>query len=117
MIEIRAERSAYQRATHIWVVDHDPQQGRLVGAALGFRFVEAGEFSEPTLRISDESAQQWIDELWRAGFRPSEGTGSAGSLAATERHLEDMRRLVFDRPEVHVEVETAPAARRPRSKS
>jgi hypothetical protein len=29
------------------------------------------------------------------GLRPSEGTGSAGALAATERHLKDMQRLVF----------------------
>ena len=36
-----------------------------------------------------------IDELWSAGLRPSEGTGSAGSLAATERHLADMRAFAF----------------------
>ncbi len=40
------------------------------------------------------SAQQLMDELWNVGFRPSEGTGSAGSLAATQRHLGDMRSLV-----------------------
>lgn len=32
-----------------------------------------------------------MDELWTCGLRPSEGTGSAGSLAATERHLKDMQ--------------------------
>jgi hypothetical protein len=36
-----------------------------------------------------------MDELWRVGLRPTEGTGSAGSLAATERHLKDMQRIAL----------------------
>lgn len=38
-----------------------------------------------------------IDDLWTAGLRPTEGAGSAGALAATQRHLQDMRALVFDK--------------------
>jgi hypothetical protein len=49
---------------------------------------------EPLLTLTDNEATALIDELWRAGVRPSEH-GSAGQLAATERHLADMRRLVF----------------------
>lgn len=48
------------------------------------------------LRLTQEDAQALMDELWHVGLRPSEGTGSAGSLAATERHLEDMRKIVFE---------------------
>jgi hypothetical protein len=51
--------------------------------------------NKPAMSLDREAAQQLMDELWKCGMRPSEGTGSAGSLAATERHLEDMRRLVF----------------------
>lgn len=50
---------------------------------------------EPALSLPMESAQQLMDELWRCGLRPSEGSGSSGSLAATERHLGDMRALAF----------------------
>lgn len=32
-------------------------------------------------------AQLLMDDLWRCGIRPSEGAGSAGHAAATERHL------------------------------
>ncbi|MFA6959936.1 MAG: hypothetical protein WC205_04195 [Opitutaceae bacterium] len=49
----------------------------------------------PTMMLSPEDGQALMDELWCAGLRPTEGTGSAGSLAATERHLADMRALVF----------------------
>ena len=53
--------------------------------------------SMPTLRISPTTAQAFMDELWNVGIRPTEGSGSAGALAATQRHLDDMRALVFKR--------------------
>jgi len=49
----------------------------------------------PVAYIEQNDAQTLIDSLWAAGLRPSEGSGSAGALAATQRHLEDMRTLVF----------------------
>lgn len=50
--------------------------------------------SEP-LMLKPEEAQYLMNALWDVGFRPSEGTGSAGAMAATQKHLEDMRKLVF----------------------
>lgn len=64
-------------------------------ARLTFEPLEQGMFCEPTAHLSGDTAQQLMDELWRAGIRPTEGAGSAGSLAATKAHLEDMRTLVF----------------------
>lgn len=51
----------------------------------------------PTFSLMPDEAQELIDNLWQLGFRPSEGTGSAGQLAATQKHLEDMRKLVFEK--------------------
>lgn len=51
---------------------------------------------EPFMRIGITEAQQLMDELWNCGIRPSEGSGSAGSLKATQNHLEDMRKISFD---------------------
>lgn len=55
------------------------------------------EFSpiSPTFRLGKTEAQALMDNLWDCGLRPSEGSGSAGAMAATQKHLEDMRRLVF----------------------
>lgn len=53
------------------------------------------EIIEPTLRLEHDEAQFLMDQLWQCGLRPSEGSGSAGSLAATERHLADMQRIAF----------------------
>ena len=41
-------------------------------------------------------AQVLMDTLYDCGIRPSEGNGSAGAMRATEKHLEDMRKLVFE---------------------
>lgn len=67
-----------------------------VAEPVTWRVLPKGEFTEPTMNLSANEAQQLMDELWTCGLRPSEGTGSAGSLAATERHLKDMQRLAFD---------------------
>ena len=50
---------------------------------------------EPCFRLKSSEAQRLMDELWNCGLRPSEGTGSAGSLAATERHLKDMQAIAM----------------------
>lgn len=49
----------------------------------------------PAISLSIDDAQQMMDQLWKCGIRPKEGSGSAGSLSATERHLKDMQRITF----------------------
>lgn len=51
-----------------------------------------GEYVQPFLTLDPDAARQLMDELWRAGVRPSEH-GSPGQLAAVERHLDDMRSI------------------------
>ena len=51
---------------------------------------------EPSFILSLDNAQLLMDDLWNAGMRPTEGTGSAGAMRAVERHLEDMRKIAFD---------------------
>ena len=51
--------------------------------------------TEPSFHLETDQAQTLMDDLWNAGIRPTEGSGSAGALRAVERHLEDMRTLVF----------------------
>jgi len=56
---------------------------------------EGADVGEPTFRMSPAEAQVLMDSLWDCGLRPSEGTGSAGALSATQKHLDDMRKIVF----------------------
>jgi len=57
--------------------------------------VEDGAVTKPLISIKPQVAQELMDTLWQCGLRPSEGSGSAGSLSATERHLADMEKIAF----------------------
>ena len=59
-----------------------------------WRDLEEGQMYPYSWSIPLRCAQELMDDLWNCGIRPSEGTGSAGSLAATQAHLKDMRKLV-----------------------
>jgi hypothetical protein len=59
-----------------------------------------GIVMEPSFSLNREDAQSLMDNLWNCGLRPTEGAGSAGALSATQNHLEDMRRLVFEKDNV-----------------
>ena len=82
--EIWSERFAFKLklgnsvATKIEFVEHDP-----------------GSIIEPFMRLTQEDAQMLMDSMYAAGLRPSAAAGSAGQLAATQYHLEDMRKLVL----------------------
>ena len=58
-------------------------------AAITMRIIDPGDTprSEPVLNVGQEALQSLIDELWHLGIRPTEGHGSTGQLAATEKHL------------------------------
>lgn len=94
MIRVQCENSPWRRGVEFLVRHGRDHVGRLT-----FVPIVDGERMEPTFEMRREDAQELMDELWHAGFRPTEGSGSAGSLAATQRHLEDMRTLVFDKRE------------------
>lgn len=58
---------------------------------------EEGQIVEPILRLKPSEAQQLFDELYRCGLRPSEKSRTEGVVEAMRYHLEDMRKLVFER--------------------
>jgi hypothetical protein len=60
---------------------------------------DSGLSIRPTLVLPfhiSSAVQILMDDLWNIGIRPTEGTGSAGAMTATQNHLEDMRKVVFD---------------------
>jgi hypothetical protein len=91
--EIYANKVIFSNALQFAFIQRG-QRGRPAAAKpMVFEVVEEGAIVEPAITIGIDEAQQFIDELWRCGLRPTEGTGSAGSLAATERHLHDMQAI------------------------
>lgn len=96
MIEIRAERMPFGRGVDLYVGEFD-MYGQMIKIAepVVMRRHDECSNAEPTISLRNNSAQMLMDELWRCGLRPSEGSGSAGSLAATERHLKDMQAIAI----------------------
>jgi hypothetical protein len=85
--------------SHLDILFYECQDGKVFTATqLQFHAVEEGDPLPPTTQISHIMAQQLMDELYRAGVRPTEAADNAGELKGTKAHLEDMRRLVFDVP-------------------
>ena len=69
--------------------------GLAIAKPVVFEQVELGAYIDPCLRLSFDTAQKLMDELWHAGVRPAQTIGTAGQTDAIKYHLEDMRRLVF----------------------
>ena len=76
-------------------VDLLVRQGNAVGTHVVMEETAPMSAISPTLSIGLPEAQVLMDDLWAAGLRPTEGAGSAGSLRATEKHLNDMRKIAF----------------------
>jgi len=54
-----------------------------------------GDYVNPCISFNQTEAQTLMDALWFCGVRPTEGSGSAGSLKATQDHLKDMQKIAF----------------------
>ena len=92
--EVRC-RNAYWMDTIDLLVLNVPYEGqKFYAEPLTMKPLDQGSIiSQPTLSLRNDEAQLLMDELWRCGLRPTEGSGSAGSLAATEKHLQDMQAI------------------------
>lgn len=93
-IRVYAQRVFARQAVEVALIHEIDGKRFAVSNPMFTEIVPEGNIVEPTFRLHNEEAQELMDALWDAGLRPTEGSGSAGSLAATERHLADMREIV-----------------------
>jgi len=91
-----AERANFGANVDIRFGYQDESGGHHIAKPCEMEFVPEGAYHiTPSMSLRRDEAQALMDELWQCGLRPTEGSGSAGSLAATERHLADLQRIVF----------------------
>lgn len=92
---VHAENRFYSDAIAIHLYERLSNDEVSLLSRLEFTTQKANEIVEPqeALILPREVAQQLVDALWQCGLRPSEGSGSAGALKATENHLKDMQEL------------------------
>jgi hypothetical protein len=89
-VEVRAILAPWSRGVEFLI-----KSGNSVGIAVTMKTIVEGEAVKPTFELKMNEAQTLMDDLWNCGLRPTEGSGSAGALRATQEHLKDMRKLVF----------------------
>jgi hypothetical protein len=95
--ELLAQNAPWNDEVQLLIIQRGPTTDQRFIGNVVMQKQEAGAYAvEPSIRLSRTAAQQLMDNLWQCGLRPSEGSGSAGALKATEKHLEDMRKLVFE---------------------
>ncbi len=94
-IVLRAEKSPWAHVVEFVLMEIDGDLVRAVSEPVVMRKVEPCEAvtHRPMVTLRGPEAQLLMDDLWRAGIRPSEGTGSAGQLAAVQSHLQHMRHV------------------------
>jgi hypothetical protein len=97
-IEFRAQREIFSGRIEINVLRVGLPGGcKELARPLTFEaYPEDTYIADRTMRIEPDEAQRLMDELWACGIRPAAGAGTAGAMAATEKHLEDMRNIAFD---------------------
>lgn len=95
MLEVRAQRPPWRDEVELLALVRNDLGTSIAKPLTLERIADGAYVSEPTMTLTNKAAQMLMDELWQCGLRPSEGTGSAGSLAATERHLKDMQAVAM----------------------
>jgi hypothetical protein len=93
--ELMARRENWNDGISIYMRQITVGDGTMVAAPVSMVKHGTRLMYEPMLVLDVQLSQKLMDELWQCGVRPSEGSGSAGQLAAVKYHLEDMRNLVF----------------------
>lgn len=92
LIEHQAPGGAVSFVTNMTLTAHE--------AAIDQSEAAFALFRDGRARGGRDFLQAALDAAWQAGLRPSAGVEEKGALKATEKHLEDMRRLVFEQPAV-----------------
>ncbi len=95
-IKIFARRAAWSENVELLYKHLDYEQHKCYIGVIHLKEIPPEIEAAPSLVLTHQLAQRLMDQLWDCGLRPSEGSGSAGAMAATQQHLADMRAIAFD---------------------
>lgn len=102
MLNIHIQRSDYRGGFEFFI--ESEQQGNcfLAHPIIMTKVEQLDTYQQPTFTVNRKEADQFfqklIDTLWSMGIRPTGAKATDEQIAAINRHLQDMRRLVFYGP-------------------
>ena len=88
---LRVQKDLSRINLQVYIVSHDYEQAC---EEIIMKPKPRHSMTIPCMELGKTEAQVLMDDLWNSGIRPTEGSGSAGSLKATENHLKDMQKIV-----------------------
>ena len=89
MIAIKRENFGWMEGVCLISRKYLPETRKMFELVPTWKEVPEGQMIDYSndIVLRPEQAQELMDSLWQCGLRPVQGSGSAGSLAATEAHL------------------------------
>ena len=89
MIAIKRENFGWMEGVCLISRKYLPETRKMFELVPTWKEVPEGQMIDYSndIVLRPEQAQELMDSLWQCGLRPAQGSGSAGSLAATEAHL------------------------------
>ena len=96
MMNWYAENSIYRQSVELFATKVVDGKRFCLTTVFTQKEIEPSVMAEgPTLELSGDEAQQIMNELWRIGIRPKDGSGAIAHTEAIQGHLADMRKLAF----------------------
>ena len=93
-IKLIAYRNPSRRAIEFYMRERFPNGKVAIAEPVVMTEIESELVeADPFFTIDEDAMQNFLDELWSAGFRPS-GVSDV-QMTAQGRHLEDMRKIAF----------------------
>ena len=92
---VRAKAAPWMNGVEIAVFSPRLSNGDMKVAPIQWETIAENAEMRPLLAMRVDQAQVLMDDLWNAGIRPTEGSGSAGAMRAAEHHIADLRRVAF----------------------
>lgn len=101
-MEVRIYQDMLSLTTSIAFLKKDHNGNDLIAKPMELVFepLDETQHVEPTLKLDRREANEFLQELStalnEAGYRSTSIEGYKSEIAATNRHLDDMRKLVFE---------------------
>lgn len=95
---IRAKQSLYEFGIELHVMGQS-EDGRTKTMIkdIVYEVIDPNVYEPPTpIVLKDKAAQQLMDDLWMSGVRPSKELYGSTDKEDIKKHLDDMRRIVFN---------------------
>lgn len=93
-VEVHIQPNLMRRGVDLYILSTIHESTNLSLGTVTMAEMGPADYMPPSLSLSNLQAQALIDELWSAGFRPSDGAGSAGAMRIAEGQIAEQHKII-----------------------